>query len=94
MSQTLLRFFSFASYFPFFALDVTNGFTEGLDTNPEFVRQRQRLQRVLGCANEYKEGDEAQGLAALDETTRLNARALVRNTSIASFLELTVFEGW
>lgn len=37
---------------------------------------------VIGAANEYKEGDEALGIHALDEDTRKNARALLGNTVI------------
>jgi ethanolamine ammonia-lyase large subunit len=37
---------------------------------------------ILGAANEYKEGDEALGIHALDQTTRDNARVLLGNTVI------------
>jgi ethanolamine ammonia-lyase large subunit len=39
-------------------------------------------QAILGAANDYKEGDEALGIHALDEDTRTNARALLANTKI------------
>ncbi|MCY1074298.1 ethanolamine ammonia-lyase subunit EutB [Archangium lansingense] len=34
--------------------------------------------QLIGAANEYKEGDEAAGLAAADATSRANARLLLR----------------
>jgi ethanolamine ammonia-lyase large subunit len=37
---------------------------------------------ILGAANDYKEGDEALGIHALDEATRDNARVLLGNTVI------------
>jgi ethanolamine ammonia-lyase large subunit len=37
---------------------------------------------ILGAANEYKEGDEALGIHALDEPTRRNARTLLASTRI------------
>lgn len=37
---------------------------------------------IIGAANEYKEGDEALGIHALDEGTRTNARTLLANTVI------------
>ncbi len=43
----------------------------------------QRLyQQVIGAANDFKEGDQAVGVAAADEATRANARALLANTRI------------
>ncbi len=52
--------------------------------------QRQRggfdetlYKQVLGAANEYKEGDEAVGVSAADDTSRTNARHLLGNTKIA-----------
>ena len=38
---------------------------------------------ILGAANDYKEGDEALGIHAADETSRENARLLLSNTLIA-----------
>ena len=35
-----------------------------------------RYQQLIGAANPYKEGDEAIGVAAADERSRANARAL------------------
>ncbi|HVR29127.1 MAG TPA: ethanolamine ammonia-lyase subunit EutB [Thermoanaerobaculia bacterium] len=48
--------------------------------------------RVLGAANEFKEGDAAQGLAAPDEGSRRHARALLARTRIADLLAHPVFE--
>lgn len=39
-------------------------------------------QQLLGAANAYKEGDEAIGVAALDERSRANARALLSRTRL------------
>jgi ethanolamine ammonia-lyase large subunit len=38
---------------------------------------------IIGAANEYKEGDEALGIHAVDETSRANAKTLLGNTVIA-----------
>lgn len=37
---------------------------------------------LLGAANEYKEGDEIVGVAAVDENSRRQARELIANTAI------------
>ena len=47
---------------------------------------------VLGAANEYKEGDEALGIHALDPTSRQNARILLGNTVIADLRARPVHE--
>jgi hypothetical protein len=39
---------------------------------------------IIGAANEYKEGDEALGIHALDQSTRGHARTLLGNTKIAT----------
>ncbi|MBN8466946.1 ethanolamine ammonia-lyase subunit EutB [Corallococcus exiguus] len=39
-------------------------------------------QQVLGAANAFKEGDEAIGVAAADETSRRNARTLLSRTQL------------
>jgi ethanolamine ammonia-lyase large subunit len=41
-----------------------------------------RYQQLLGAANAYKEGDEALGVAAADEPSRANARALLERTRL------------
>ena len=38
--------------------------------------------QIVGSANSYKEGDEAQGLAAFNDISRANARELLSNTKI------------
>ena len=43
--------------------------------------------QLLGAANDFKEGDQAIGVAAADETTRANARALLANTRIRDLQE-------
>ena len=47
---------------------------------------------ILGAANEYKEGDEALGIHALDPATRANARILLGNTVIADLRARPVHE--
>ena len=44
-------------------------------------------QQVIGAANDFKEGDQAIGVAAADEATRENARALLANTKIKDLHE-------
>ncbi|MEO1979900.1 MAG: ethanolamine ammonia-lyase subunit EutB [Fuerstiella sp.] len=39
--------------------------------------------QILGAANDFKEGDEAVGVAAADEASRQNARVLLANTRLA-----------
>ncbi len=39
-------------------------------------------QKIVGAANEFKEGDQALGLAAANEISRSNARILLSNTKI------------
>jgi ethanolamine ammonia-lyase large subunit len=45
-----------------------------------------KYRQVLGAANPFKEGDEAQGLAAIDESSRANSRRLLANTRLLSLL--------
>ncbi|MBL0373991.1 ethanolamine ammonia-lyase subunit EutB [Rhizobium sp. KVB221] len=49
-------------------------------------------QQVIGAANDFKEGDQAIGVVAGDETTRRNARALLANTKIKDLYERPLFE--
>ncbi|WP_077966120.1 ethanolamine ammonia-lyase [Ensifer adhaerens] len=49
-------------------------------------------QQVLGAANDFKEGDQAIGVGAHDDTTRRNARALLANTKIADLDRHPLFE--
>jgi ethanolamine ammonia-lyase large subunit len=46
-----------------------------------------RYQQLIGAANPYKEGDEAIGVAAADERSRANARALLSNTRLGALHE-------
>ena len=39
--------------------------------------------RVLGAANEFKEGDETVGVAAFDDASRINARRMLTETTLA-----------
>ncbi len=48
--------------------------------------------RVLGAANAFKEGDEAEGVAAPDDSTREIARELLAKTRISDLLAHPVFE--
>jgi ethanolamine ammonia-lyase large subunit len=48
--------------------------------------------QLIGAANAYKEGDEAAGLAAADETSRANARLLLSNTRIGDLRAHPLFE--
>jgi len=48
-------------------------------------------QKVIGAANPYKEGDEAIGLAADDQITRVYARRLISNTKIKDIHEHPLF---
>jgi ethanolamine ammonia-lyase large subunit len=50
-----------------------------------------RYRQLLGAANPFKEGDQAQGLAAADEASRENARRLLANTRIDALLAHPVF---
>ena len=52
-------------------IDRTSG-----GSDPRLYRQ------VIGAANDFKEGDQAVGVAATAEATRANARALLANTRI------------
>ncbi|MEZ0000077.1 ethanolamine ammonia-lyase [Sinorhizobium fredii] len=49
-------------------------------------------QQVIGAANEFKEGDQAIGVGAADETSRRSARALLANTKIKDLHEHPLFE--
>ncbi|MDI3285727.1 ethanolamine ammonia-lyase subunit EutB [Polyangium sp. 15x6] len=47
---------------------------------------------VIGAANEYKEGDEALGIAAVDDLSRQNARKLLANTKIGDLADRPMLE--
>ncbi len=48
--------------------------------------------QLVGAANEYKEGDEAAGIAAADDKSRANARTLLANTRIGALRAKTLFD--
>jgi ethanolamine ammonia-lyase large subunit len=48
-------------------------------------------QQIIGAANPYKEGDEAAGLAADDDTSRSRARELLANTKIGDLAAHPLF---
>lgn len=48
--------------------------------------------QIIGAANDYKEGDEALGLAAADETSRQNARRLIANTHVGDLIDRPLYE--
>jgi len=47
--------------------------------------------QILGAANEFKEGDQSLTIAAVDDTSRRNARELLGNTTIAALHEHIVY---
>ncbi len=47
---------------------------------------------IIGAANDYKEGDEALGIHAIDETSRTNARILLGNTLITDLRAHPIYE--
>jgi ethanolamine ammonia-lyase large subunit len=47
---------------------------------------------IIGAANEYKEGDEALGIHAVDDESRANARLLLGNTTIAALRDHPIHE--
>ncbi len=46
------------------------------------AEEHRLYQRIVGACNPFKEGDAAIGVAAADEDSRANARALLANTAI------------
>jgi ethanolamine ammonia-lyase large subunit len=48
--------------------------------------------QLLGAANPYKEGDDSQGLAAADESSRELCRQLLANTRIRDLLAHPIFD--
>lgn len=47
--------------------------------------------KIIGSANYFKEGDLAQGVAAFNESSRLNARALLAKTRILDLTQKPLF---
>jgi len=50
------------------------------------------FRQVIGAANEFKEGDEALGVAAADAMSRLNAQTLLGNTKLGELQAQPLFE--
>jgi ethanolamine ammonia-lyase large subunit len=50
-----------------------------------------RYQQLIGAANDYKEGDEAIGVAAADTRSRTHARTLLAHTTVAALCEHPLF---
>jgi ethanolamine ammonia-lyase large subunit len=50
------------------------------------------FRQVIGAANEFKEGDEALGVAAADAMSRQNARTLLANTKLGELQAQPLFE--
>ena len=78
------------------AVSIARAF-DGEDLFAYIERERGRFdlalyRQLLGAANEFKEGDEAMGLAAADAASRRSARALLANTRIGDLLSHPVFE--
>jgi ethanolamine ammonia-lyase large subunit len=48
--------------------------------------------QIVGAANEFKEGDQAAGLAAADDASRVNARILLANTHLSDLRAHSLFE--
>ncbi len=51
-----------------------------------------RYRQILGAANDYKQGDEAIGVAAADETSRQNARILLSNTKLGDLVSHSLLD--
>jgi ethanolamine ammonia-lyase large subunit len=51
-----------------------------------------RYRQVIGAANPYKEGDDAQGVAAADDESRANARRLLAATTIRALLAHPIYQ--
>ena len=49
--------------------------------------------QIIGAANEFKEGDQALNLTAVDEPSRTYARSLLSNTTVGSLDQQSVFSG-
>ncbi len=47
--------------------------------------------QIVGSANTFKEGDLAQGVAAFDDNSRINARKLLTNTKIKELCQKPLF---
>ena len=49
-------------------------------------------QKIVGAANEFKEGDALIGVAAADDESRKNARTLLQNTKVGDITDHPLFE--
>ena len=52
---------------------------------------KKRYAQILGAANDFKEGDEICGVAAVDEASRRNARLLLGNTRLTDIASHPVY---
>lgn len=50
------------------------------------------FRQIIGAANEFKEGDLTLGIAAADEVSRTQARALLSNTTIKDLRDYPLYE--
>lgn len=48
--------------------------------------------QIIGAANEFKEGDQAAGIAAADQASRENARTLLANTRVSALRGRPLFK--
>ncbi|MDI1433559.1 ethanolamine ammonia-lyase subunit EutB [Polyangium sorediatum] len=70
---------------------------EGEDVIAYVIRVKEKYDHefykaVIGAANDFKEGDEALGIAAADEPSRENARKLLANTKIGDLVDRPMLE--
>ena len=63
-------------------------YLSGVSAEPRQAAYRQ----LLGAANEFKEGDAAAGVAALDQASRRTARRLLSRTKLRYVVENPVYE--
>ncbi len=67
---------------------------QSLDGIPTFVgkkpisEQGLLFRQIIGAANDFKEGDVAIGVGALDLESRMGARTLISNTKVTDYLNL------
>ncbi len=52
----------------------------------------QLYRQILGAANEFKEGDQSIGVAAIDDTSRQKARTLLSRTRLSDINTHSIFE--
>jgi ethanolamine ammonia-lyase large subunit len=92
-AAVVIAFFSLSTYAGAVALlDAQKG--EDVFTYVKRVKggfDHTLYQQVIGAANTYKEGDEAVGVAASDDASRQNARALLANTKVGDLHDNPLF---